>query len=159
MSATKKTTTTRSNLRTEPSVIGVGDIMSYTQFVSVVSYDAATETLRCRDVDSGRQFDIIGSQLVATGRSADQYDGCEVVSQTALIEKLVTLYNTPFTAEFVKQDGTQRVIRARLLSPDLLRGRSTVEDLDIADTNDRIRQIDHRTLASLIVNGVKYAQK
>jgi len=38
-------------------------------------------------------------------------------------------------------------------------GRSMVEDLESSDKKNRMRQVDHRTIKWLIVDGVKYVVK
>lgn len=60
--------------------------------------------------------------------------------------------------------GEERTMRARLVSVEPKLGRSQVIDLDIdkqikGDWDSRQRQVDHRTIKSLIVNNVKYTVK
>lgn len=60
--------------------------------------------------------------------------------------------------------GEDRTMRGRLISVEAKLGRSQVIDLDIdkqlkGDWDIRQRQVDHRTIKSLIVNRVKYVVK
>ena len=59
----------------------------------------------------------------------------------------------------MKQDGTERTLRGKLVKPEPLLGRSMVEDLDSDDKKNRLRQVDHRTINWLVVDGVKYTVK
>jgi hypothetical protein len=72
------------------------------------------------------------------------------------VETLLKNSDMIFTASFVKSDGTERLIRGRYLYIDQVMGRLVVEDLDLAHTNNCIRQIDCRTIKYLIINNTKY---
>jgi len=73
-------------------------------------------------------------------------------------EILVNAYHRPLTVCFVKNDGTERTLRGRLVKPEPLLGRSTVEDLDVTNGN-RLRLVDHRTIKWIVVDGTKYTVK
>ena len=62
----------------------------------------------------------------------------------------------PFTVVFVKQNGEKRVMRAKFISTEPLLGRSIVSDLD---DEFKIKQVDHRTIESIIIDKVKYVHK
>jgi len=110
------------------------------------------------DIDKGNDFRIIGNELITQLLSADEFHTEEKVPLTRLAEILSTSFSTPFTVCFDKQDGEERILRGRLLSPEPLLGRSHVEDLDIKDKH-KLRLVDHRNLKWIVVNGVKYTRK
>ena len=60
--------------------------------------------------------------------------------------------------------GDNRTMTARLVSVEAKLGRSTVMDLEIdkamkGDWDSRTRQVDHRTIKSIVVGGTKYVVK
>lgn len=122
--------------------------------------DKTANGIKVKD-SNGSQFEIRGPQLIeSTMNSNQQFEKVEKVSRTAAIEALLSAGDSVFTAEYVKQDGTPRVLVGRLLSSENLLGRSNAEDLMLpASEKNRMRQIDHRTLESVIVKGTKYTVK
>lgn len=56
-------------------------------------------------------------------------------------------------------DGTERVLTGYLLKTETGFGRSMVIDLMIPENQNRIRQVDHRTILWYINKGVKYSLK
>jgi len=115
--------------------------------------------LDVQNVDNGEKFSVHGNTLIEESYSADVYADTVTVSKTKAAEMLVSAYNKPFTVAFEKLDGELRVLRGRLVQPEPLLGRSMVEDLDLAEGSYRLRQVDHRTIQSLIVDNVKYLVK
>lgn len=113
------------------------------------------------DIPDLKGISVSGKDLVAAAYSADHYATEEKVSRTEVLKKLQTCYNIPFTVCFDKKDGSERVMRCRLIGPDEGMGRSMVTDLDAPenDSGKRIREVDHRTLKYLIVGNVKYTVK
>lgn len=85
----------------------------------------------------------------------------EINEGISAINKGKILKNTEI-AKVVKDafDGTERTIRARLISVETGFGRSKVIDLDIergdGEWDNRIRQIDHRSIRVIIWKGTKY---
>lgn len=140
-----------------------GDIIAFITWATVDEYQPeeryrSTAALDCKHVDgpsSGSGFGIHGQQLIDLCLSADRYHTEEKVNKTKAAEILVSSYNTPFTVVFDKDDGTERKLRGRLIHPEPLLGRSMVHDFDA----DGPRLVDHRTIKSLTVNGVKYTVK
>ena len=111
------------------------------------------------DVDRGESFFVNGKALIEASFSADRYDEVKKVTKTQAAEILVSSHNRPFTVSFEKVDGTKRTLRGRLIQPEPLLGRSMVEDLDIDNGKHRLRQVDHRTIQSLIVDNIMYVVK
>lgn len=134
------------------------DLMALVTFVKVMG-EPKRDRISVRNVDNGTPFDVQGGELIEEMFSADQSQTGEQVTKTRLAEILVSSYNLPFTVVFEKSDGTERTLRGRLISAEPLLGRSKVEDLDIPETEHRMRLVDHRTLKSLTVNSVQYTLK
>ncbi len=146
-----------------PLKVKCGDLMTLTHWVKVKNPSDFYHTLIVSDLDNDDlpEIHIRGKQLVENAFSADQFVEEENVTKTVAAEILVSSHNRPLTVCFKKQDGSERVIRGRLLKHEALLGRSMVEDLDTpkGDKRGRLRQVDHRTIHYLIVDGVKYLVK
>lgn len=152
----------RKTNKTDPSLVKKGDLLAITYYVKVEDVRRNGEALSVRDVvgDTGG-IDVNGKSLIVNALSADQAAETVKVTKTQAAQLLIESTNRPFTVVFEKQDGQERTLRGRLISHEALLGRSMVEDLDI-DQNDkkgRTRLVDHRTLKSLTVDGVKYEIK
>lgn len=136
-----------------------GDIVAVQYFTKVTEVHEKGRTINVDQLDTEGDFSIRGRELVDQCFSADQFETTEAVTKTKAAEILSTSFNTPFTVVFVTQEGETRLLRGRLVQPEPLLGRSSVEDLDIPRTSHRLRLVDHRTIQSLIVNNVKYTVK
>lgn len=110
--------------------------------------------LTVQDLDTGVTFNIQGEDLIERLTSADGFGSEKSLPKTDIASLLINAWNQPFTVEYMKKDNTKRVLRGRLIKPEPLLGRSLVEDLD--KEGERARLVDHRTITSLILNGVKY---
>lgn len=130
-----------------------GHLMAFVYYGEVES--ANPDFLSIRNVDDNMSFRVEGKELIERSFSADQFDQEIKVNKTSAAEILISSHNRPFTVCFEKQDGEERVLRGRLITPEPLLGRSMVEDLEIK-SGHRLRQVDHRTIKYLIVEGVKY---
>jgi hypothetical protein len=137
------------------------EILALTYYVKVkqnVSYGQVAR-LHVDDLHQGiRDITVEGRELIGSARSADQFAETQNVSMTKATELLVGANGHPFAVTFKKADGSERKLRGRLLQPEPLLGRSMVEDLD-EPAGKRIRQVDHRTISSLILDGVRYVVK
>lgn len=119
--------------------------------------EKTTNGVKVRD-NYGKEFEIRGVELLEkTFKSASQFEKTEKVTVTKLAEILVELGDQVFTCEFVKQDGSNRTLTGYKLSTENLMGRVNAVDLTISGYNNR--QIDLRTLKSLVVNNTKYVIK
>jgi hypothetical protein len=127
-------------------------------YYAKVDKNESGHTLRVFDLDNNKDMWVQGQQLIEHSFSADQFDHEEKVTKMRAAEILVHAYNRPLTVCFVKQDGEERILRGRLIKPEPLLGRSSVEDLDIIGKN-RVRLVDHRTLKWIIVDGTKHVVK
>lgn len=129
-----------------------GDILSTTMYVEVLS--KTSNSIDVKD-SNGNTFTIKGPALIEkTMSSASQVEKEVKVSRTDAIETLLGAKDTVFTVEFVKADGTDRTLVGRLIGTENHLGRSNVEDLLTTDAH-KIRQVDHRTLKSVILRGIK----
>lgn len=141
----------------DPTKVVAGDMMALIHWAKVKEVRSPDHII-FTDVDTDSDFHVQGRELVRKAFSADQYAASEKISKTAAAEILVSSYNRPLTVVFIKADGTSRTMRCRLIKPEPLLGRSMVEDLDVAG-NQRTRLVDHRTIESVIVDGVRYTVK
>lgn len=152
----------------DPTKIKETDLLSITFFVKVKEVKDGGNELIVEEVDSpGQLIQMKAStykNLFESFYSAEQFIGEEKVSRSQAAAVLSHAYNKPFTVSFTKADGSPRILRGRLVRPEPLLGRSVVEDLDVAmvdgqSDEQRYRQVDHRTLEWLIVDGVRYVVK
>ena len=139
------------------SKIKVDDIMSFVYYTKVKSVNGDT-VIVCDLDDDNKEISISGKELLEKSFSADQFEKEENVSKTRAAEILVHSANKPLTVNFLKSDGEERTLRGRLVKPEPLLGRSMVEDLDLK-SDHRLRQVDHRTIRYLIVDGIRYNVK
>ena len=129
------------------------NIVSLTKYFVV---DSATNSkVSARDMDTNEMVEIKGVQLVESLSSADYFTSTQKQSKTELAEILINAGVRPFTVVFEKQNGEKRTMRARFLSTEPLLGRSIVSDLD---EGGQIKQVDHRTIESIIIDKVKYTK-
>lgn len=145
-----------------PGKVSTSDLMAFVNYVKVKQVLNGGEDLIVTDLDHNRRdIKISGKDLVANSLSADQFTETEKVTKTEAAEIIISLHNRPFTVSFNKADKSERVLRGRLIKHEALLGRSMVEDMDEAadSTKGRIRQVDHREINWLVVEGVKYIVK
>lgn len=136
--------------------VKTGERLSLTYYVEVLSRNG--EELKVRD-SNGQTFTIKGKKLIETTiNSASQFENEEKVTRTEAVEKLLSARDSAFTVVFDKQDGSERTLVGKLLDSENYMGRSNVVDLEIT-TGSPNRQVDHRTLRSLILRGTKYTVK
>lgn len=143
-------------MTTTPSKVQAGDLMAFIYWGTVEGKENRGKRLKIRNVENGSEFWVNGTELIERADSADRFKTTQKVTMTKAAEILVSSRNTPFTVVFVKSDGEERTLRGRLVKPEPLLGRSMVEDLDINHKQHRLSQVYHRTIKSLVVDGVKY---
>lgn len=154
---------TRKEAPLVPASVRKGDFMLVPYFVKVDQVFSNGTTIAVTDINSGNDFEVRGDKLVAACFSADQYSEEIEMSRTKVVEILVQSFNVPFTVVFDKQPDKsgkveERTLRGILIEPEPMFGRSRVRDVDVTERND-MRLVDHRTIKSLIVKGVKYTVK
>lgn len=132
-----------------------GDVLLMTRYVKITS--VCPDVIQTDDLDGLGPLRISGKDLLDRLVSADEYYETEDVTKTRAAEILIHAGAKPFTVVFEKSNGDERTLRGRLIAPEPLLGRSKVEDLDVG--KDRVRLVDHRTIKSIVLGGVKYTVK
>lgn len=133
------------------------ELISLTIYAEVESKDYTK--LVCRDLQNGQTYELSGFDILSRLNSADTFINIQEISRTEMANKLLDAGDSVFTVVFVKQDGESRTLRGRLITSDQFMGRAMVEDLDLSSSLSNIRQVDLRTLKSLIIGNVKYVVK
>lgn len=133
----------------------VDDVMAIVHYFKVNSVYNRGNDLRVTDLHNKGDFEIHGRSLVETAFSADRYETEKKTTKTKIAEALVNAGHKPFTVHFVKQNGKERTMRAKMIAPEPMMGRSRVEDFD----DKALKQVDHRTIQWLILDNVKYMVK
>lgn len=142
--------------------IKVGDLLTFVNYakVSSVNKDSNGEvTVAAVDVDTDVVLTLKGKDLLENSLSAQQFKETKKVNKSEIAEIISSSYSKPFTVSYEKIDGSNRVLTGRLIAPEHLMGRSYVEDLSIPANQNRVRQVDHRTIEYLIVDNIKYVTK
>ena len=146
-------------IKMDTNKIKEGDLMAFTYYAKIKTVVNDSQVVIADVDDNDNEITVTGKELLENSFSADQYEREEKhASKTRVAETLVHSPNRPLSVCFLKSDGTERTLRGRLVKPEPLLGRSMVEDLDVKGDN-RLRQVDHRTIKWLIVDGVKYTVK
>jgi hypothetical protein len=159
----------RETCKVKPEKVQAGDLMAIIYYVKVKdsptacsTFGAGKEKMVVHDLlNNSGEIQIIGKTLIENSLSADFYDKEEKVTMTRLAEILCESPNRPLTVTFIKKDGSERKLRGRWIAQEHMLGRSFVEDLDIpkTDKEDGLREVDHRSIKKLVVNGVCYTLK
>lgn len=142
-----------------PVAVESNDVMAIVHYFKVNSSYSSGSRLKVQDLHHNYPFEINGKELVESAFSADRFDEVKNTTKTKIAEQLVQAGHKPFTVHFVKQDGTPRTLRGRLLGTEHMMGRSKVEDLDEPNHSKRFKQVDHRTIQWLILDDIKYRVK
>jgi len=129
------------------------DIIRIVHYAKVID-DKGT----CDDLERHFKFVVEGKELIESFDNADEFKSEKAVPRTELIKLLENSRGNVFTVSFTKQDGNERVLRGYLVTAETGFGRSQCVDLDLPadDSGKRLRQVDHRTLNSIVIGGVKY---
>lgn len=124
------------------------------------------EAVRMMDLDTGKEFEVHGGDLLDTFVSASEYSGSVETTKTDLAGILVNAGHLPFTVTFVKADGLLRTLTGTLVKHETLLGRSMVHEFSsVVKANgsfkgdDGIRLVDHRTIEQIIIDGTRYFLK
>jgi len=141
----------------KPEQVKEGHIMAFIYYARVRAVHHGGNTLSVEGLTKGapREFGVDGASLVTGALSADQFQETVMMSMSDVAHILATSFNVPFSVCFTKKDGTERVLRGRLIGEEPHTGFTWVEDLEKPD-GDRIREVNVRELKWMIVGGVKY---
>ena len=135
--------------------IKAGEFISTTMYLQIVK--KTKDGVMVKN-SQGQEFEVRGTNLLETTfKSASQCENTKKVTRTELAEILVNLGDQVFTVNFDKQTGENRTLIGYKVSTENLMGRVNVIDLEV--TGHNLRQVDLRTIKSLIVNNVKYVVK
>jgi hypothetical protein len=137
--------------------INPGELISYTDYLTVKSVNPREGSIEVEN-STGQSFTVRGKSLIEGMNSGSQYTETKKVSRTQLAEVLQSVGDKVFTVVFDKADGSERTLTGHLLNTENHMGRSNVRDLRIK-TGNPLRQVDHRTLKSLVVNNIRYTVK
>jgi hypothetical protein len=167
----------------DPAKLEVGHIVRMSTYAKVVAISANGESVTAEDLGpAGGQFTIDGDEMIKLLESADYAFSTERISKTQMARVLISTNGAPITVAFVKKDGQERVLRGHQLRHEEMFGRSLCLDLELlakfnevkakamaagkseadavaeadAKTDGYLRLVDHRSLVSLIVDGVQY---
>ncbi len=144
-------------MSTSVAKIKKDEVLALTYYVKSLS-TVKQDKLPVKDLDRDNPFLIEGQALLKTCSSADQFSKTEKKNMTELAGIFINVGNLPFTVCFTKANGQERILRGRYLSHEKLLGRSKVHDFDV-NSGMHLRQVDHRELKWLVVDGVKYILK
>jgi hypothetical protein len=139
----------------DPDKIEKGNILCIRNYVQVLDVTAGAESMTVKDLIDGGEFTIDGRDMIVGLASADYFADTVRISKSQMVEILTTSFGVPFTVAFVKKDGQQRVLRGYLIRHEEKFGRCLCLDLEL-EQDDNLRLVDHRTLESLVVGGVRY---
>ena len=136
----------------------VGDLVAVVRFCKVNSVDDTNKVVNVKDINDGLDFNIRGEDMLKTLLSANSHTSQEKKTMTELATIVSQSFNKPMTVNFIKQDKTERTMVGRVTSSEPLLGRSYMEDSEETKAH-KIKQVDHRTINWVIVDGVKYVLK
>jgi hypothetical protein len=151
--------------RYHPMIDEVVARVIYARVTDEATHHAFDPFVACLDLDTGKKFEIHGKDFINSLVSASYFDESKEATKTELAELLVNAGFKPFTVVFEKMDGSLRTLVGVMLRHESLLGRSMVRELatgrkeaERKDDNG-IRLVDHRTIQSLIIDGVRYMLK
>jgi hypothetical protein len=153
---------TRETFKVDPAKVKPNDLMAIIYYVKVGLVDKNHQGMVVKDISRGlSEIRVNGSELISSSLSADFFEKEVKATMTDLLEIFTTSPNRPLTVCFLKKDGSERVLRGRWLSEVPKRGYSYCEDMDVVKTDKEkgIREVDHRNIQWLVVDGVKYVLK
>lgn len=134
----------------------VGDIVQVVHNAAVLNNGA--DGIEVQTTDGKFKFTIKGQDLLNSLSSADSFSSTQNLAQTNLIDQLLQSNGKVFTVEFAKANGELRKLRGFFLKEEPKLGRSYVHDLDVKKGTP-VREVDHRTLRSIIIGGTKFVSK
>ena len=137
----------------------VGEHISTTVYYTVVTKMDGKTTVK--DSETGDTLVVSNAILERESYSALQHTSAKDVTRTDAVHVLQNAGDTVFKCIFTKKDGSKRVMIARRIPGipgDTCFGRTECFEIKEDGTTQR-RQIDHRTLESILWKGVLYTVK
>ena len=141
------------------SDLQVGEHLSTTVYYTVVGKNAGK--VQVRDSATGDTLTISDSIIERESYSASQFAKTLRVSRTDAVKVLQNAGDTIFTVVFTKKDGSERQltgIRIPGVPGDTVFGRTECWEVVEGGGYQR-RQVDHRTIKSIIWKGTLYSVK
>lgn len=135
----------------------MNEIISLELYAEVI--ERTNTHIVCRDLYTSQELELVSPNSELRLASADTFNKIEKVTKTEMARKLLDACCGVFTVTFIKQTGDERVLRGRLVEEESVMGRVLVEDLDLGSSFTNYRQVDLRTIKSLIIGGTKYVLK
>ena len=143
------------NNKCSAALLKVGDKLSTTVYYSVVEKQPGKVVV----IDEMGEKVTISNAVLERESYSTQYDEEVKVSRTAAAKILQDSGDTIFEAEFTKKDGSKRkMIGYRVGSRDTVFGRTECWEC-LSGKKPQKRQIDHRTLSSVVHKNKKYKVK
>lgn len=148
-------------MNTDPKKLRKGDIVTLIQHCEVLKFGMFENEITVLDKERGFEFQIRGKELIESLFSASQFDKEVELTMTKLVDKFCEIpSNRPFTVVFEKKGGEERTLHGFMVQRNNNLGRSNVIDLDLpANDANKLRQVDHRTIKSFIVDRIQYKLK
>lgn len=134
----------------------VGDVVQLVYNCEVKQ--VGKDSLIVYDKERKMSIELKGHDLINSTKNGSFYSLTKKVSMTEAAEILIGSHGVIFTVEFIKQNSEARTLRGYLVGIDGQFGRSKCVDLDVEEEY-KIRLVDHRTIQSIIIGGVKYIVK
>lgn len=134
----------------------MNEIISVSLYAEVL--DRTASSLKCRDLHTGQELTLYSTDGFSRINSADTFKEIRRITRTEMAQILSDACCDVFTVTFIKQDGSERVLRGRVVQSENILGRVMVEDLDLS-TSMNYRQVDLRTIKNLVIQGIKYVLK
>lgn len=120
--------------------------------------EVAGTTIKVYDKERKIHLSLEGADLARYVKNGSEYSLTKKVSKTEIADLLIHSHGVVFTVEYIKQDNELRKLRGYLTGVDGQLGRSYCVDLDVIEEH-KTRLVDHRTIQSLIIGGIKYIVK
>lgn len=136
------------------------DKLEKDEYLSIVQYyrylrphtDRMGAGILAVNIETGQETFLSNTVVEACLNSSSHYVHEEKVTRSELARRLMHAHDAVFTVTFTKKNGSERTMVAHLIDVEDFMGRSRVYDLE----QKGIRQIDHRTISSLIWKGTRY---
>lgn len=126
------------------------DVIGVMRYYKVVGKEG--DVVKLEDIYKGNLLVDNVDDLEDFISNPSTFDKTLKVPKSELLNILSNAGPLPFTIEFIKQNGDHRVLLGTFVGPEPHFGRSIVRDLEMKE----IRQVDNRTVESLIINNIKY---
>jgi hypothetical protein len=130
-----------------------GDIIGVFKYAKVVNVEGP-ERVVLKDVEKGNEYVMQGAKLISEVFNATTALEHKKVTRTEMEKLLVEAGHQPVSVSFKKAGGDDReMVGVRIGDGNF--GRSLFKEFG----GDSVKQVDHRTLYKLVMDGVEYTLK